>query len=62
MEVAYLTKAMKAKHVFAAFSVAAFGGLSTLVATAETQKDMAVESAAQNETVKVFIVTAKGGG
>ncbi|MGJ8671875.1 hypothetical protein [Rubritalea sp.] len=53
---------MKAKYILAAFSVAVFSGLSTVVATAETQNDMAAESAAENETVKVFIVTAKGGG
>mgnify|MGYP001561809076 CR=1 FL=1 len=54
--------AMKANYVLAAFSVAAFSGFSTLVATAETQKDTAAESAATDETMKVFIVTAKGGG
>lgn len=60
--VGYLTLAMKAKYLVAAFSVAAFSGLSTVVATAETQSDTAAATAAANETVKVFIVTAKGGG
>ncbi|MFC5051363.1 hypothetical protein ACFPK9_12165 [Rubritalea spongiae] len=53
---------MKAKYLVAAFSVAAFSGFSTVVVTAEVQNDTAAETAATNETMKVFIVTAKGGG
>lgn len=53
---------MKAKYLLMAFSVAAFSGFSTIAATAETQNDTAAVTAAANETVKVFIVTAKGGG
>lgn len=47
------------KYLFAACSVLAFGGLTTGVAFAEAPQ---ASAAAENESMKVFIVTAKGGG
>ncbi|WP_018970598.1 hypothetical protein [Rubritalea marina] len=50
---------MKKKYLIAACAVLAFGGLTTEVTLAEATQQAA---AADNKTMKVFIVTAKGGG
>ncbi len=50
---------MKIKYLFVACSVFAFASLSTGVANAEATQAAA---AAENKSMKVFIVTAKGGG
>ena len=54
---------MKAKSIFAAFSVVALGGFSTAIAApAETATNDTAAEAATTKTMKVFIVTAAGGG
>lgn len=65
----YLTLAMKAKLILCAFTAAGVSlvglgtGLAVPEATAQGDKTAAKEAAvAESETMKVFIVTASGGG
>ena len=57
-----LKSAMKAKSILAAFTVISMGGVSVALAENATAASTEKAAAPAAETMKVFIVTAKGGG